>query len=202
MRSAEEYKKWLETEEGKKYIEEFKTKIERLESKRREVINTDNYIKWLEEFTKEHPTFNDQNWLYRPEEISKEDNQKVDMLSTFYSAIDVYARANYIYPTPCDFGGYYSIGYNGKVYEIGLLIGQGALTFCNTNDVNKNVSVIPFEEIANPTSETIIRTALIENQLSRIDDLFEALCASKLGIPIEAMIDWTNKVLEELKNKK
>ena len=60
---------------------------------------------------------------------------------------------------------------------------------------------IPFEEIANPTEETLVRTALIEKQLSRIDNIIEELCLNELAIPIQAIIEKLDKINSDLKEK-
>lgn len=201
MMNAEKYKKYLETEEGQKSLKRFVEEIEKKEKAQKELVETDNYIKWLEKFTEEHPNFDDTTWLYFPEKISKENNDRVNQLCDFFTAIDKYAETNYIYPTPCEYGAYYSIVYNGKVYEIGLIVGQGALTFCNTSNINDEATVICFEDIATPSEATLIRTQIIENQLERIDELFRELLVMK--IPLEAILYRADKVLKEFqKNNK
>lgn len=185
-------------EVAKKFWEEYAV----YEKERRELVEKTDYINWLENFTKEHASFSDDTWLYKQDEISSGDYQNVCKLSKLFSAIEAYASKNYIAGTPCDWGEFYSIEYNQKVYEIGTVVGQGAISFCNTEDVNKEATVIKFEEIANPSEATRVRTALIENQLERIDDLFKILANNrKLNIPIEAIINRSEKVLTELKKK-
>lgn len=192
-----------ETEEEKEYMEKFWKEIEERERQKKELVEKTDYIKWLENFTKEHPSFSDDTWLYRQDEISKEDYANVCKISRFFSAIERYADKNYISGIPYCRGQYYSIEYNGKVYEIGTIIGQGAVSFCNTEDVDKEATVIKFEELANPSGATRVRTALIENQLKRINDLFNNLVNNKnLNIPIEAIIARSEKVLTELKKKR
>ena len=96
----------------------------------------------------------------------------------------------------------YYIEYNGKVYEIGTVIGQGAVSFCNTEDINKEATVINFQELANPFAITKLRTESIEKQLKRIDELFNVLVKDeKLNIPIGAIIERAEKVVTELKKK-
>lgn len=167
-----------------------------------DMVKKYDYMNWLENFTKEHPSFSDDTWLYRKEEISEEDYKKVCKLSMFFCAIEGLSNKNYISGTPCDHGEYYSVEYNGKVYEIGTVVGQGAVSFCNTENVDENATVIKFEEIANPSEETRIRTALIENQLDRINDLLGILANNKkLNIPIDVIEERTEEVIRKLREK-
>lgn len=192
------FKANFDTEFMKKFFEE----LEEEEKRKKEMIDAPNYIKWLENFVKEHPQFSDDTWLYKQDEISSEDYENVCRISTFFSAISDFANANYIEGTYCDYGQYYLIEYNGKVYEIGTIVGQGAVSFCNTQDVNNEATVIKFEELANPSSAIRVRTVLVENQLARIDDLFRNLINNKeLNISIEAIAKRVNKALEELEKK-
>lgn len=172
------------------------------EKQKRELVEKTDYITWLEKFTNEHPSFSDNTWLYSQNEISKEDYANVCKLDMFFSVIYEFADNNYIDGIPCDYGEYYIIEYNGKMYEIGTVIGQGAVSFCNTKDVNKEENLIKFEEIANPPGEIRMRTALIDNQLERIDELFDILLNNKkLNIPVYAIITRANKVLKDIKKK-
>ena len=192
-----------ETEDKTNWFEDFIEKFQEKERQKMQLVEKTDYIKWLEKFTKEHPSFSDDTWLYKQDEISKDDYANVCKISTFFSAIENFADKNYIQGIPCDWGKYYSIEYNKKVYEIGTIVGQGAVSFCNTKDINKEANIIKFEEISNPSNETIIRNALIENQLERIDDLFKILVNNKnLNIPIEAIIARSDKILTDLKNNK
>lgn len=201
-KSVDDFKKFLETDAGKEYREKLVAELKHKNEVRNELVTTERYVKWLEKFTKDNPDFNSDDWLYFPEKISKYDSDNVDLLCEFYSVIENYAMSNYIYRTPCDWGGYYSIRYNGKVYEIGLLVGQGAVNFCSTSNINEKAYVINFEEIAKPTEETLVRTTLIENQLERIGHLIDELCLSKLEIPVQAIIDRLEKVKNNLKEKR
>lgn len=183
-------------------VDDFLKRYEAEIKEQQDMVKKDDYMKWLESFTKEHPSFSDDTWLYRKEEISEEDYNKVCKLSTFFCAIEGLTSQNYISGTSCAHGVYYSIEYNGKIYEIGTIVGQGAISFCNTENVDENVTAIKFEEFANPSEETRIRTALIENQLDRINDLFAILVNNKkLNIPIEVIEERATEVIRKLKEK-
>lgn len=195
--SVKEYEKFLKTEEGKEYIKKFTEELEKKIKAQNDLVEKDAYIKWLEEFTEKYPKFSDDTWLYKQDEISKEDYANVTKISTFFGAIQRYAEQNYISSMPCDYGEIYSVKYNGKVYEIGTIVGQGAISFCNTVDVNEKALIITFEDIANPSEKIKTRTAVIKKELGRIDELFKEL--SKKGIPLDAIIQRTDDVLGALK---
>ncbi len=200
MKSVQEFLAELDTDEGKKRMQKFIDEEREKAKQARELITKESYIKWLEGFVKKHPTFDDDNWLYTPEKITEEDNKNVNLLCSFYRGIDQFAEENYISSTPCEFGDFYSIEYNGKIYEIGLVIGQGAVTFCNTVDVSKEVNIIHFEDIANPTMAISVRTASINSKLNKINELFDELI--KDGVPTNVVIARAEKIVRELKSKK
>lgn len=207
---VEVFKEVCKTEEGEKRITSFLERIKREEKEKKELVEKTDYIKWLESFTKKYPDFSDDTWLYKQDEISKEDYANVSKLSTFFSVISDFADKYYIAAHACDWGSglSYFIKYNEIVYEIGTIVGQGAVSYCCVTDYDRNLTavgdsiVINFEEIANPLEITRVRAALVENQLERIDDLFNILANNKtLNIPIEAIIERSDKVLKELKEK-
>ena len=205
---VEVFKEVCKTEEGDKRITSFLERVEREEKEKRELVEKVGYIKWLESFTKKHPDFSDDTWLYKQDEIAKEDYVNVCKLSTFFSLIADFADKHYIPASVYNYAVSYFIKYNGIIYDIGTIVGQGAVSYCHTlgrsNQVTEigNSIVIGFEELADPSETTLIRTALIENQLQRIDDLYNILANNKeLKIPIEAMIARSDKVLKELKEK-
>ena len=196
----------VQNSENKTRFDDMKVKIwaeyEEYEKRRRKLVESTDYIKWLEDFTKRYPSFSDDTWLYKKDEISKEDYANVCKISTFFSAIDLYARINYISGIPCEWGEYYSIEYNGKIYEIGTIVGQGAVSFCNTEDVNEQTTVIKFEEITVPSEATQKRTLQIKKELDRIDELLNLLYTSSLNIPMNAIKVRVESVLQEIKNNK
>lgn len=85
--------------------------------------------------------------LYFSEQITKLDYENVNNLHTLFEGIELYAKKNYIYPTKCDFGVYYNIKLDGISYEIGMLVGQGTLFFCNRKPLNKDLEYIDFSDI-------------------------------------------------------
>ena len=181
-------------------ISQLIAELEEKEKIAQTLVSTDDYIKWIENFTKEYPDFTDDDWLYKPDDISKENSEMVEKLSLFFIGIEKYASSNYIYPTSCDFGGYYSVKYNGKIYEIGRLIGQGTVFFCNTKESPEDSSIILFEDILNPTDEIMARTEMINSELDNLEKVLSELF--KKEIPCEAIIGRADKVLYAFKKIK
>lgn len=104
--------------------------IERAEKIERLVSNC-GYISWLENFTLAHGIFKDYSWLYTPEEISKEDFEKVQDLELFFEGIKRYCDKYYINTEISD--GFEQecihIKHNNVGYQIGLVVGQGAYVY-------------------------------------------------------------------------
>lgn len=108
--------------------ERFFGELLRKEEEKKALVSSYDYILWLEAFTLTHENFTDDSWLYKPEEISESDNTNVDKMNLFFDAISQYCHKYYI-NTECD-GMYESeriyIKHNGIVYQMGLVVGQGA----------------------------------------------------------------------------
>lgn len=177
------------------YVQEYIRKKDRM----KELVISEEYIKWLEKFTVDHPTFNDNEWLYFPEKISKEDNEMVKLLSEFFSYIENFADNYYIYPSGQAREEYYSIEYNNKVYEIGVVVGQGAICFCNTKDVDEDAHVILYKEILNPTYTKTLKEN-VEHNLDELEKFLKTL--NTKNIPLEAIEQKVRVVLSEFKKNK
>jgi len=200
----------MRTKEGQDWMAKFCADVKEQERQKRELVEKTDYIKWLEKFTKKYPDFSDQTWLYKQDEISKEDYENVSKISTFFSVISDFADKYYFPAYVCGSGSglCYFLKYNDKIYDVGTIVGQGAVSYCYLTGFDKKLTavgnsiVINFEEIANPSDAIRARAAIIENQLERIDDVFKILANNtKLNIPIEAIIDKAEKAIRELKKK-
>ena len=198
MNAAEKILKEMNTPEGQekiqkaleKYIE--KEKAENI--KIQKMLSNTDYIKWLESFTIEHPSFNDNNWLYFPEKISKQDNEQVNNLHLMYKGIEKYAKENYIYPNSCRFGDFYKIKLENTGFEIGILVGQGTLFFCNRVQVENEKDFIDFNDIINNTKSDNVDT--IKNKLNELSNLVISL--HKSGVPLEAIVIKLDNTLNEI----
>ena len=187
----------IDKEKADKFIMDYIEGLKVSEVKRKEMFSNTNYLKWLESFTIEHQSFTDDTWLYYPERISKEDNEKVANLHLLYEGIDLYAKKNYIYPTECEFGGYYRIKLDNIGYEIGMLVGQGTLFFCNRTPINKDLEYIDFNDIiGNKKKDNVdIITEQLEDLSNRVLELY------KKGVPLDALIDTLDNTLTGIKKE-
>lgn len=187
----------IDKEKEDKFIMDYIEGLKVSEAKRKEMFSNTNYVKWLESFTIEHPGFSDDDWLYFPEKISQEDNEKVKNLHLFYEGIELYAKKNYIYPTECDFGGYYNIKLDNIGFEIGMLVGQGTLFFCKRTPLNKDLEYIDFNDIIADKKKDGVD--VIIQQLNDLSN--KVLELHKKGIPLEALIETLDTTLTGIKEK-
>lgn len=165
--------------------------------KKKQMFSNTTYLKWLENFTIEYPSFSDNDWLYFPEKLSKEDKEKVENLYLLYEGIELYAEKNYIYPTKCDFGNYYNIKLDNIGYEIGILSGQGTLFFCKRTLINKDIKYIDFNDIINDKKSN--KTDMTTYQLKDLSN--KVLKLYKKGIPLDAIIDTINDTLNNIETE-
>lgn len=181
-------------EKNKKWIEEYIAKEKTNNIKRQEMLSNTDYMKWLDSFTIEHSKFSDDDWLYFPEKISKQDNEQVYNLRLLYEIIEKYASKNYIFPTTCDFGDFYKIKFEHTGFEIGMLAGQGVLFFCNRVQIENEKDFIDFNDILNNKKNDNVTT--IKNKLNELSNLVVSLYKS--GIPLEAIVITLDNTLNEI----
>lgn len=179
-------------EKMKKWAEEYIEKENAKNMKIKKMMSNTDYIKWLDKFTIEHPNFSDDDWLYFPEKISKEDLELVNNLYLIYQGIEKYANENYIYPTACDFGNFYKIKWENAGFKIGVLVGQGTLFFCNRVQIEDGF--IDFKDIINNKKSDYAITT--KNKLNELSNLVVSLYKS--GVPIEAIVITLNNILNEI----
>lgn len=200
MNAAEKILEELKTPEGKdkirKLAEDYKKEIEEKERQMKTLIQDESYIQWLEKFTNKNAGFYDDDWLYCPEKISEEDLKKVEKLYLFYRIIDKYARENYIYPTPTDFGNYYSVSYNNIGFLIGIMVGQGTTFNCERTTVGEDF--IKFEDIQNNKKQ--VKTDIINQKLQLLANLIETIAEE--DVPLRAIEDTTEQSLQRLVKKR
>jgi len=201
MTEAERILKEMNTPEGqekmKKWAQEYAEKENAKNIKMQEMLSNTNYIKWLNNFTVEHSNFSDDDWLYFPEKISNQDNEHVNNLHLLYRGIERYASENYIYPTTCDFGNFYKIKLENTGFEIGVLVGQGTLFFCNRVQVENEKDFIDFNDIINNKKSD--KTTIIKNKLNELSKIVFSLY--KIGVPLEAISITLDNTLNEINSQ-
>lgn len=186
-----------EQEEIKRWVEEYLAKENAKSIKIQKMLSNTDYIKWLVSFTVEHSSFFDDDWLYFPEKISKEDLEQVNNLHLMYHGIEKYASKNYIYPTECKFGNFYKIKLENTGFEIGVLVGQGTSFFCTRVQVENKKDFIDFNDIINNKENDNV--AIIKNKLNELSNLVISLYKS--GVPGEAIVITLDNALNEINSQ-
>lgn len=188
----------LDNKKTNEFIINYMNRLNNDNAIKKEMLSNTKYIEWLEKFTSKHPSFSDDDWLYFPEKITKQDNDNINDLNLFYDVIDNYAEKNYIYPTKCDFGNYYNIKIGNIGYEIGILVGQGTIFFCNRKQLVNNIEYIDFNDIINNKKNDNVD--IITNDLNDLSNMIIDLY--KKGIPLDAIIESLDKTINFVKEKK
>ncbi len=171
-------------------------KMEQKIREEEEIISNFDYIKWLEKFTKRYPNFTDIDWLYEPEKISKEDLENVNKLCSLFSAINNYAKTNYITTIKKEFTLSYKFTYNNKIYEIGIMQGQGAVFFCYSRIIlgkKKEKNFISFENVCK--GKNLLDIDFIQSKMDELTNILEKYISS--GIPINSIKSTVDKVLKK-----
>lgn len=156
--------------------------------------NNSNYMDWLEKFTLENPKFTDNDLLYKNKNI--EDIDRINMLNSLYDLIENYAKQNYIYLYKIsDYSGFYRIKYNNIGYEVGYLIGQETVYYCNRVNYIDN-TFIDFNYIINNIKQphTNEINEMIEELKIIIDNYYNR------GIPVEALKRCVYESIKDLDN--
>ncbi len=205
MSAEEKILKNLETPEGestmnkfiKEYIEKENVKSEKIKI----LMSNTNYLEWLNQFTQDKEGFSDNDWLYFPEQISDSDKENVEKLCLFYEGINGYADSNHIYPLQSYFGNFYRIRLDKIGFEIGILIGQETVFFCNKVAVENEQEFIDFNDIM--TGKKQEQVDKINANLESLSNM--ALTAYESGVPIESITytleNTINKIISKRKNK-
>lgn len=191
----------LQTPEGKaileKCVEEYIAKIKVRNKKIKSMMSNTEYLEWLDEFTKDKNRFCDDAWLYCPEKISDSDRENVEKLCLFYEGIKEYAIENYIYPTSCDFGEYYKVKLNDFCFKIGILFRQTVFFFDKTLIENEK-ELIDFKDVMiGKKQDNVDKINATLKSLSS-----EVMAAYESGVPIKAIVDTLENIIEEISKKK
>ena len=109
----------------------------------------------------------------------------------------MYSNENYIYPLECKFGNFYKIRFNNIGFEIGVLVGQGTVFFCNRVEIDNEKDFIDYNDIIN--NKMSENTLLIKNKLNELSDLVVSLYDS--GVPLEAIIIALDDTLTKIENQ-
>lgn len=170
-------------------MNQFIQKMQKVNADKKEIVSDYTYISWLEKFTLQHESFSDDSWLYKPEEISKDDNANVNRLQLFFEALSDYCHKYYIdiaYNKDFEVERI-NIKHNGVGYQLGLVVGQGAYMYVERKEVEDRA--IDFCDIVNDTipEDFEAKKALLKS--------FEEIVAEmkKIGVPDSVILEMVNK---------
>ena len=168
--------------------------IEKVKLQKR-LTDNNEYMDWLYEFTKKYECFTTTQWEYEKEDVlSCEDQEKVNMLSDFYFALEKYHSDNLIKPCLEPYTAWYNIAYKEVYFEIGIVCGQGSYGFaCRRQE--KPVYFTNFEDIVNKKVDS-----KLENKKAKLEGLrkFISECIT-LEIPIENIIQTVEEITKKHK---
>ncbi len=160
--------------------------------KRAKTIVADNvYMLWLENFTNTIPIFSDDTWLYSPNELSKEDAEKVEELCSFFNGIAEYAERNFLPIYSKDYTTYVCIKFNNIGYEIGWISGQGTYSYCERVEISSERFFIDFNDVI--ANKKQFHVDLVSESLDKISSLIEQLLSS--GVPAKAITSRVNDII-------
>ena len=179
-----------------KWIREKKERDAKLKS----IFSSYDYMNWLNSFTVDTKGFSDEDFLYFPEKISKDDLDKVNNLELFFEGIEKYADKNYIYPTMYEYQSYYGVKDNANevYYKIGVIEGQGGSFFCERVEPTNDQLFIDFNDIMDDKVRDNVKK--IEADLDNMSNLVISLYNK--GIPLEAIKETLDKTINEIELSK
>lgn len=162
------------------------------EEKAKKLVSDTKYIVWLEEFTAKNHGFSDDSWLYDPDKLSAEDSENVRNLCSFFNGIAKYADNNFlpVYSEDAHESHVY-IQFNGIGYEIGVVVGQGAYTYCQRLNIFSDKRFINFNDIV--TNKKQKNVDYINKQLGKLSSAIHSLM--ELGVPEKAISGTVNNAL-------
>lgn len=170
------------------------------DTKLKRLFSSYDYMNWLNSFTADNKGFSDEDYLYFPEKISKEDLDKVNNLGLFFEGIEKYADKNYIYPTMYEYQSFYGIKDNANevYYKIGVIEGQGGSFFCERVEPTNDQLFIDFNDIMDDKVRDNVKE--IETDLDNMSNLVISLYNK--GIPLEAIKETLDKTISEIELSK
>lgn len=131
----------------------------------KQTIEIKDYIIWLENYTKKHPTFTSDEYLFSSKKMPDIDKKNTESLGTLYELIKNYATENFILPQADQLGYHYQITYNGNSYKIGYMQGHEFFYYCTATTPNKE-NTIDFNDILENKRQ--FKTEMINLKLQKI----------------------------------
>lgn len=165
---------------SEKYIEKEKL----LKQRKEKILESEEYISWLEEYTRE------KNKITTDEPY----DENIESLEALYLVIEDYAEENYIFPSKTTFGYYYTVEYNDQKFNIGYMTGQGLLFYCERTEEE---SKIDFNDILEGKKQP--SAELIKLKLDKLNLLVNEL---SLTFPEENLVREVIKIYQRRNSSK
>lgn len=163
----------------------------------KELTSNEEYIKWLNEFSKDHKGFMSDDWQFSSDKISKLDQKNVLRTFILFEAIKKYATENFIYPNTYSCGVLYRIKFNNVGYEVGTFEGYETLYYVNRVELEYEKFYIDFKDIINNVKQP--HTDEMNSKLNDIKERIEYLY--KNGVPIEKIERYLKGILHDTEKK-
>lgn len=146
-------------------------------------VRSEEYINWLFDFTNKHNFWSDDDWLYKQDELSKEEYENTTLLSYFEGYIDALSNEqNLLYEDEDgDKINYFKLKNN--FYKIYTYFGQGAITSIHKLKEDEIDGVIFVKLDEEVTKEELFERELVEYVIIN-KDLIGKISTSKFGIHI------------------
>lgn len=160
------------------------------------ILNNDDYINWLEEFTLDNPKFYCDSW-FSSSISSPIIKQNIQDISLLYEIIQNYAQENYINPILTVCGNYYQIKHNNIGYHLGIMTGPETIYYCMRSNEEENY--IAFKDIQN--NKKTQTSLFVNSKMKELTELINSMIDNDISSDI--ILDETEKTLQKvLKNKK
>ena len=162
----------------------------------KKILSNKDYIEWVKNFMRGKETV--YAYEFEEDEYFKKDLENIDMIPSFFQVIENYAKDNFLYPTDTEFGYYFSIKYQYKGYDVGVIAGQGVDYYIAKSHEKDIDNFIDFERILNNEKQDnyINITTRLENIKREIINSYED------DVPLEAIEDMVDNVVKTLKKKR
>ena len=112
-----------------------------------ERFNIVNYAEWLTDFLETHNKIDTEDIKYSSNGFAPKDAAYIYNIDRFFTSIEEYANNNHLYPVRVDYGAYFYIMINEKMYKVGVDAGQGVSFYVKPNDDENVKNHIYLEDI-------------------------------------------------------
>ena len=147
----------METKKEKKTL----TVVERIirdDNIKKTLMRSNRYFDWLSKFTiSVGGGFSDDDWLYRPDDLSAIDLKRVSLLQHFCSGLMDYANKYKIPLEEADkfAGEAVNVRYMNNNYKLGYLAGQGVFFYCKRlDDTTRPKNLIDYRDVVLDANQT------------------------------------------------